>query len=259
MKRTLCSDLLWERAEAAHAGGITTRSAASLWWENRVRTALGEKEIASVFSGDAAVCCKTCWLDFTQARKLASSNDIRVGKLCIVAFLLLPGGLHSVCLVLAYLAKQRYNLYVEDLGGFWQPCQTVHVIPAPLVAQVLLGSAVLGACVWSSPDSLGLLQGGDHGCLPAAKANASGSHLSCFQAHHAKRRSQGMSVFVYWRLMFSIRTLASKSHWNLQHSFEFVKMGLACLQSIKNTQQRAKFRVSPPWTLILTPIKNFIQ
>lgn len=103
-----------------------------------------------------AVSCKSYWLDFTQARKLASSSDIRVGKLCIVAFLLLPDGLHSVCLGLAYLAKQMYNLCMEDLGLFWQPCQTVDLIPAPLVAQMLLGSAVLSACVWSSPDSLGL-------------------------------------------------------------------------------------------------------
>lgn len=77
----------------------------------------------------------------------------------------------NVCLGLAYLAKLMCNRCVEDLGLFWQPCQTVHVISAPLVAQMLLGSAVLGASVRSSPDSPGLQQGGDHGCLSAAKAN----------------------------------------------------------------------------------------
>lgn len=52
MQRALCSDLLWERVEKTHADGITTRIAASPWWEKRVRTALGGKTIASVFSGD---------------------------------------------------------------------------------------------------------------------------------------------------------------------------------------------------------------
>lgn len=58
-------------------------------------------------------------------------------------------------------------------GALWQPCQTAHLISAPVVVQMLLGSTVQGACAWSSPDSSGLCQCGDHGCLPAAKANAS--------------------------------------------------------------------------------------
>lgn len=56
-----------------------------------------------------------------------------------------------------------------------------------------------------------------------------------------------------------LRTLwpPSKSCWNLQHSFE--SEDGPCLFTVNNkNQQRVQFRVSLPWALILTPIKNFI-
>lgn len=148
---------------------------------------------------------------FTQARKLVSSSDIRVGKLYVVAFLLPPDGLHSVCLGLAYLAKQMCNLCLEDLGLFGSParqctwslpqwlsrCSLVQLCRVPVHGAVLIPQAsirvvTMAVCLLPKPMHL-----------------ASGFHLSCFQVHHAnRRRSQGMCVFVSWRFMSSVSTLA---------------------------------------------------
>lgn len=109
--------------------------------KKRVRTASGTQAMAPVFSGDTKVFA--AGLHFTQARKLVSSGGIRVGKLHVVPFLLLCDRLHGVCLGLAYLAKQMSAC--GRSGAFWQPFRTVRLISAPVVAQLLLGSAGLGA------------------------------------------------------------------------------------------------------------------
>lgn len=66
------------------------------------------------FWRDKAVCCRTGWLVWIQARNAVSSGGIRVRKLHVVAFLLWPDGLHGVHLSLARPANQRESC-VEDL------------------------------------------------------------------------------------------------------------------------------------------------
>lgn len=197
----------------------------SCWWKNQERCLPARRKESKnnigqtgngtcVFWRCEAVCCGTGWLDFIQARKLVSSGGIRVGRLHVVTFLLLHDGLYGVCLGLAYLAKQTWNLHVEGLGLFGSlAVQCIWSLPQWLPSCSLVRSCwVPGQHARSSPNSPGLHQGGDQDWLPAAKANASGQ---CFPSEMfpgpscQQERKSGNVCVCLLSVMSFINTLGS--------------------------------------------------